>query len=214
MKQIELLYFEDLSPLHEAVFAFPAIGKISMRQMAIIGFSAMISWALYQASENPLAAIALIAGGYISFKKFNVKPPETQLVSVIVFTLSKKIRFRRLATHSVYRKNPSSKLAIPKLFEPRMLAVEKQIRTRDVFADPLKPLRLQIKLEMPDGSPISNTPTRVEFDGNVVSTVSTNNNGEIEVLIIPQTLGPKRLAVFVKDVQQPVFEEIIFVRNF
>jgi hypothetical protein len=214
MKQIELLYFEDLSPLHEAVFAFPALGKISMRQMAIIGFSATFSWILYQVSENPLVVIALIAGGYVGFKKFNVKPPEIQMISVIAFMLSRKIQYKRPVTHAVYRKNPSCKLAMPELFEPRMQVVEKQIRIRDVFADPLKPMRFQIKLEMPDGSPISNTPTRVEFDGNVVSTLSTNNNGEIEALIIPQTLGQKRLAVFVKDVQQPVFEEIIAVRNF
>lgn len=214
MRQIELLYFEDLSPLHEAVFTFPIIGRISMRQMAIIGFAAIISWVVYQATESPLAAITLAAGGYVGFKKFNVKPPETQMISIIAFMISKRTSLSKSVRRPTYYKNHSRKLAAPRLFEPRMQTVQKQLRIRDVFADPLKPLRLQIRLEMPDGIPISNTRTRVEFDGNVLSTLSTNNNGEIEVLIIPQTLGQKRLAVFVEDSQKPVFEEIISVRDF
>ncbi len=214
MKQIELLYFEDLSPLHEAVFAFPIIGKLSMRQMAIVGFSAIITWSAYQTFENPLAITALVVGSYFGFKKFHVKPPEMQLISIIIFMLAKQTSCKKSITWQTHHKNQSKKLAQPKLFEPIMPTSQKQIRVRDVFADPRKPMRLQIKLEMPDGTPISNAKTRVEFDGNVISTLSTNNNGEIEVLIIPQTLGHKRLSVFVEGIKDPVFEEMIHIRDF
>lgn len=213
MKQIELLYFEDLSPFQEAVFAFPILGKISMRQMSIIGFSAMISWIGYQTSENLLSIIPLIIGAYLGLKKFNVKPPEAQFISVIKFMLFKKMQ-KSIQKRYRLQKGSSQRLGISELFDPKLPRVGRKTRVREIFVDPLKPIRLQIKLETPSKEPISNTRTRVEFDGNVISTLSTNNNGEIEVLIIPQTAGSKKLSVFAEGHKIPVFEEIIVVKKF
>lgn len=218
MKQIELLYFEDISPFHEAVFGFPIIGKLSMRQMVIIGFSAVVSWGIYQSSGNLLSMIPLAIGGYLGLKRFNVKPFESQLLSMIRFFLLK----RRVTPQSAepaacarprLRREKSKRIAKPVLFQPKPHATKKEVKVRNVFTDPLKPVRLQIKLTTPDRRPIANTQTRVEFDGNVIATLSTNNNGEIEVLVIPQTFGKKRLAIFAEGYELPIVEEILAVRT-
>jgi hypothetical protein len=207
MKPIDLLYFEDVSPFHEAVFAFPIIGKLSMRQMTIIGFSAVVSWAMYQTSENLFSMIPLCIGAYLGLKKFNVKPPESQLVSVIKFAMGKK-----KSRKPQQQLRPKSKRLGPSAeFSPKLQVVGKKIKTRSIYSDPLKPIRFQIRLETPDTKPIAKTQTRVEFDGNVISTLATNHNGEIEVLIIPQTVGEKKLAVYAEGFEQPVFEEILSI---
>lgn len=209
VKQIELLYFEDLSPFQEAVFAFPIMGKISMRQMTIIGLVSTISWMVYQSSESYLSAIPLLIGGYIGLKKFNVKPPEVQMASIIRFIMFGN---RGEKTHREGQAQ-SKRLGISELFSHKSQSVGKEIKVREIFANPLRPIRLQLRLETPRKEPISNAPTRVEFDGSVVSTVSTNKNGEIEVIIVPQTIGPKKLVVFVEGHQIPVIEEILNIQS-
>lgn len=209
MKQIELLYFEDLSPLHEAVFAFPIIGRISMRQMLIIGLCAVISWITYQSTESILSAMPIVAGGYVGLRRFNVKPPESELAAVIKFV------FKNAAITNKQRRKQkaSNKLKAPEMYEPQTQTSE-EIRTRHIFADPLKPLRLQVRLETLTKELIANTRVRVEFDGNVISTPSTNHNGEIEILLIPQSLGAKKLSIFIEGQTLPVFEEILVLERF
>lgn len=212
MKPIDLLYFEDLSPFHEAVFAFPIIGRLSMRQMLIIGFSATASWAIYQGTANPLAMAILCLGSYVGLKKFNVMPIESQLVSIVRLWLFSNTK-SKTKTVPKSTKPASKKLRVSEPFHPRLQVIGKEIRTREVFADPLKPIRLQVKLETLDKRPISNTQTRVELDRNVISTLATNDNGEIEVLIVPQTVGEKKVAIYAEGFMQPVFEEILSIKN-
>lgn len=218
MKQIDLLYFEDVSPFHEAVFAFPIIGKLSMRQMAMIGLSAVVSWSIYQNSGDLFSMIPLAIGVYLGLKKFNVKPFESQLVAMIRFFLVRDMIRRHGVEASPQlqpksRKERSKKLGKPMAFQPKLHAIRKEVKVRDVFTDPLKPVRLQVRLASPDRKPISDTRTRVEFDGNVISTLSTNNNGEIEVLVIPQTLGEKRLSIFAEGYESPIVEEILSIKS-
>ncbi|HET8719459.1 MAG TPA: hypothetical protein VFM64_00495, partial [Candidatus Nitrosotenuis sp.] len=83
----------------------------------------------------------------------------------------------------------------------------------EILTDPIKPIRLQIKLETPERRPISNTKTKIELDGNIISTLTTNHNGEIEVIIVPRTAGEKRLLIFADGSVEPVFEEILLIKN-
>jgi hypothetical protein len=213
VKPVDLLYFEEMNPFHEAVFAFPLIGKLSMRQMSIIGFSAAISWIIYQGSGNPLAIIPLCFGGYVGIKKFNVRPLEFQLISILKFLIFTGTKKKSTQKSTFKLKQASKKLGVSEAFRQKLQLVGREIRIREVFTDPFKPIRLQIKLETPDKKPISNTQTRVEFDGNVVSALATNNNGEIEVLVIPQTTGEKKLQIYADGFEQPVFEEMLAIKS-
>ena len=88
----------------------------------------------------------------------------------------------------------------------------KEIALREVYADPLKPMRLKIQIQRPDGLVICNTETKIVFDDKVISTMSTDNNGEIEAIVIPQTTGQKKLTVYAKGIELPVYQEIISVK--
>jgi hypothetical protein len=213
VKPIDLLYFEDVSPFHEAIFAFPIIGKMSMRQMSIIGFSAILSWVIYQGTGNMLSMIPICLGAYVGLKKFNVMPMEYQIISVVKFALFGSRNVRKTPKMTKIAKQSSKKLGTSKEYHRKLQVVGREISVRQVFTDPLKPIRLQVKLETPDKRPISNTQTRIEFDGNIISTLATNNNGEIEVLVIPQTLGEKRLLIYAEGFEQPVFEEILDIKS-
>jgi hypothetical protein len=181
-----------------------------MRQMLIIGLCAVISWITYQSTESILSAMPMIAGGYVGLRRFNVKPPESELAAVIKFVFKNS----GISNKQRRKQKSSKKLKASEMYEPKGQANREEVRTRRIFADPLKPLRLQVKLETPTKELIANTRVRVEFDGNVISTPSTNNNGEIEILLIPQSLGAKKLSIFVESQTLPVFEEILLLERF
>lgn len=216
MKPIELLYFEDINPFHESVFGFPIIGKLSMRQMLIIGVSAIVSWFVYQNSGTIIAMLPLSVGIFVGLKKFNVKPFESLLISIIKFIIfEKKNKSDKLKKKfgNAFENQQSRMLGLPKLFQPELLSVNSGVQIREILTDPLKPLRLQIKLETPERRPISNTKTKVELDGNIISTLTTNHNGEIEVIIVPRTAGEKRLLIFADGSVEPVFEEMLLIKS-
>jgi hypothetical protein len=218
VKPVEILWFEDVNPFNEAVFGFPIIGKLSMRQMAILGIGALISWICYQASENFAALIPIGITAFLALKKQKVRPLEMQLFAVLMFYFGRKekssVKKAKNITKLQLKKKPgSSKLGFAEPFNPKMAIVGKEINVREIYADPLRPVRLKVKLERIEGKSISNRQTRIVFDGNVVSTLSTDNNGELEVIIIPQTLGKKKLQIFAEGMERPVFEEILSIKH-
>ena len=215
MKPIDLLYFEDINPFHEAVFGFPIIGKLSMRQMLIMGISAIASWSIYQSSGNALSMLPLGIGFYVGLKKFNVLSMESQALAMIKFVLCENKRQTRIRNKfSIALENrKSSSLGPAQHFQPKLKGSDTPIRIREIVTDPLKPIRMQIKLESPEQKPLQNSRIRVLLEGQIISILTTNQNGELEALIIPKTTGEKRLSIFADNYSEPVFEEILLIKN-
>jgi hypothetical protein len=218
LKSIDLLWFEDVNPFNESVFEFPVVGKLSMRQMLILGLGVMLSWSLYQATANYLSLVPVLAAAYISLKKHKVRTTESQLFAILLFYVGLKAKngtkrpISRITRTAHKNKKITSKLRMAEPFRPKLEISEKEISTREIHTDPLKPIRLKIHLQKTDGQVISNTETKIVFDGKVVSTLSTDNNGEVEAIVIPQTIGEKKLVIYAKGVELPVYEEIISVK--
>ncbi len=219
MKSVEILWFEDINPFHESIFDFPVIGKLSMRQMMILGIGALFSWIFYQTSGNFISLTPIGITVFLTFKKQKVMSVEMHLFLVLLFYFSgkkktnvKKIKY--IAKLQSFNPKPiSSNLGLAEPFNPKMNIVRKEINVREIYVDPLKPVRLKVKLERIEGKSISNRQTRIVYDGNVVSILSTDNNGELEMIIVPQTLGKKKIQIFVEGIEQPVFEEILFIKH-
>ena len=159
----------------------------------------------------------MFATAYISLKKHKVKTTESQLFAILLFYVgiktknaTKKPRSEISTAHKT--KKVAHKLRIAEPFRPKLELSEKEISIREIYADPLKPIRLKIHLQKTDGQVIASTETKIVFDGRVISTLSTDNNGEIEAIIIPQTTGEKKLAIYAKGVELPVYQEIISVK--
>jgi hypothetical protein len=219
LKSVEILWFEDINPLHEAIFGFPVIGKLSMRQMMILGIGALVSWLFYQASGNFISLIPMGITMFLILKKQKIMSTEMHLFLILLFYFygKKKSNVKKIKQaakpHSFNVKPVSSHLGLAEPFNPKMNVVRKEINVREIYADPLKPVRLKVKLERIEGKLISNKQTRIVYDGKVVSILSTDNNGELEVIIVPQTLGKKTIQIFVEGMELPIFEEILFIKH-
>ncbi|MEM4252410.1 MAG: hypothetical protein QXE84_02680 [Candidatus Nitrosotenuis sp.] len=218
MRPHEVLWFEDVSPFNEPVFSFPFVGRLSMRQLAILGIGFMISYALFQSSGEVLSIIPGLVTAFFALKKQHVLPTESLLFSVLMFyirggsmVLETKRSLKKVPKPHKEKKKiaESTVLRIPKPFQPKIIDKE-IIKTRKLFvSDFTKPYRMKIRLEKTTGQAISNEMCKVEFDGNIVSTLSTDANGELEVIIIPGSAGEKKLQVFSKDSANPIFEETL-----
>lgn len=218
MRPHEVLWFEDVSPFNEPVFSFPFVGRLSMRQLAILGIGFMISYALFQSTGDVLSIIPALATAFFALKKQHVLPTESLLFSVLMFYV--RGGSTALETRKSWKKAPkihkekkklaeSTILRIPKPFLPKITDKE-TTKTRKLFvSDFTKPYRMKIRLEKTTGQAISNEMCKVKFDGNIVSTLATDANGELEVIIIPGSAGEKKLQVFSKDSANPIFEEIL-----
>lgn len=216
MKSIELLWFEDVNPFNEAVFAFPIVGKLSMKQMLVLGLGIMVSWGIYQSTASYVSLIPMFGCCYLAFKKQKVQSTESHLFAVLCFylksknSISKKIAGKQIMS---IQKNKSTKLVVAEPYRPKLEKTGKEIHVRQVFSDPIKPIRLKIKIQRTDGKPIANTEAKIVFDGKVVSTLSTDNNGELEAIVIPQTYGEKKLEIYAKGMGIPVYQEIMSIKH-
>lgn len=217
MKPIDILWFEDVNPFNEPIFGFPIIGKLSMRQMTILGMGALFSWIFYQTNGNLISVIPLGLTVFLALKKQKVRSSEIQFSMLMLFYFANRKKSNMMKTKygtklfSHKRKVGSSNLGLAEPFNPKLDIIGNEINVRELYADPLRPIRLKIKLERIEGKSITNKQTRIVCDGNVVSTLSTDNNGELEAVIIPQTLGRKKIQIFAEGMTQPVFEEILSI---
>lgn len=220
MKPREVLWFEDVSPFNEPVFSFPFVGRLSMRQLAILGVGFVISYALFQSTGDVLSVVPALITGFFALKKQNVLPTESLLFSVILFyirgssttTIEKRKAWKKIPKAQKEKKkaDKSTTLRVSNLFKPK--TKEKELpKPRKLFiSDFTKPYRMKIRLEKITGKAVSNQMCKVKFDGNIISTLSTDANGELEVIIIPGSAGTKKLEVFSKDNPiKPIFEEIL-----
>jgi hypothetical protein len=213
----EVLWFEDVSPFNEPVFSFPFVGRLSMRQLAVLGVGFMISYGLFQSTGEVPSIIPGLAAAFFALKKQNVLPTESLLFSVLMFyirggsiTVQTKRTWKKAPAIPKEKKKmtESTVLRIPKPFQPKI--AEREIKARKLFvSDFTKPYRMKIRLEKTTGQAIANQMCKVEFDGDIVSTLSTDATGELEVIIIPGSTGEKKLQVFSKDGADPIFEETL-----
>ncbi|MEM4378192.1 MAG: hypothetical protein QXX85_04310 [Candidatus Nitrosotenuis sp.] len=215
MKSIELLWFEDVNPFNEAVFAFPIVGKLSMRQMLVLGLGIITSWGIYQSTANYASLVPMFGCCYLAFKKQKVQSTESYIFAVLCFYLRSKdnIAKKIIGKQILIQKNKSTKLAFAEPYRPKLEKTGKEIQIRQVFSDPLKPIRLKIRIQRTDNKPIANTEAKIVFDGKVVSTLSTDNNGELEAIVIPQTYGEKKLEIYAKGMEVPVYQEMMSIKH-
>ena len=217
LRSREVLWFEDVSPFNEPVFSFPFIGRLSMRQLAVLGVGFMISYALFQSTGDVLSVVPGLVTAFFALKKQNVLPTESLLFSVLMFyirggstSVETKRTWKKIPKVHKEKKSiaESTVLKVPKPFAPKI--TDKEVKVRKLFvSDYTKPYRMKIRLEKITGQAIVNEMCKIKFDGNIISTLSTDANGELEVIIIPGSAGKKTLEVFSKDSTKPIFEETL-----
>ncbi|SMH71271.1 hypothetical protein [Candidatus Nitrosotalea okcheonensis] len=212
MRNLEILWFEDVSPLNEPVLSFPIIGRISMRQFFILGLASMISYLIFSSSHGIIAVIPEGIGAFLALTKPKVTSSEQMVISMVLFFMG-----RHYGTGNKKKKAKSKKLSSSskKLGLAESLienSQENNIRTITV-SDLFRPYRFKVKLVGPTGKVLANKKSKVYLDGTYLDALTTDINGELETIIIPKTPGKKNITVCVDEQAEPVFLETIEVKT-
>lgn len=85
MRTTEMLWFEDISALNEPVLFFPVIGRISMKQFAILGVSGFATYSIFSGTHSPASAVPFCAGALLSLLRPAVGTPEWMAYSSLRF---------------------------------------------------------------------------------------------------------------------------------
>jgi hypothetical protein len=212
LRNLEILWFEDVSALNEPVLSFPIIGRISMRQFFILGLASMISYLIFSSSHGIIAVIPEGIGAFLALTKPKVTSSEQMVISMILFFMG-----RHYGTENKKKKAKSKKLSSSSkklglacsLIEDSQ---ENEIRTITV-SDLSRPYRFKVKLVGPTGKVLANKKSKVYLDGTYLDALTTDINGELETIIIPKTQGKKNITVCVDEQVEPVFLETIEVKT-
>lgn len=212
MRNLEILWFEDVSALNEPVLSFPIIGRISMRQFFILGLASMISYLIFSSSHSIFAVIPEGIGAFLALTKPKVTSSEQMVISMVLFFMG-----RHYGTGNKKKKAKSKKLSSSSkklglacsLIEDLQ---ENEIRTITV-SDLSRPYRFKVKLVGPTGKVLANKKSKVYLDGTYLDALTTDINGELETIIIPKTQGKKNITVCVDEQVEPVFLETIEVKT-
>ncbi|MDC8452710.1 MAG: hypothetical protein LV477_07345 [Candidatus Nitrosotalea sp.] len=212
MRNLEILWFEDVSPLNEPVLSFPIIGRISMRQFFILGLASMMSYLIFSSSHSIFAVIPEGIGAFLALTKPKVTSSEQMVISMVLFFMG-----RHYGTGNKKKKAKSKKLSSSskKLGLAGSLiedSQENEIRTITV-SDLSRPYRFKVKLVGPTGKVLANKKSKVYLDGTYLDALTTDINGELETIIIPKTPGKKNITVCVDEQVEPVFLETIKVKT-
>lgn len=211
MRNLEILWFEDVSALNEPVLSFPVIGRISMRQFFILGLASMISYLIFSSSHSIFAVIPEGIGAFLALTKPKVTSSEQMVISMVLFFMG-----RHYGTGNKKKKAKSKKLSSSSkklglacsLIEDSQ---ENEIRTITV-SDLSRPYRFKVKLVGPTGKVLANKKSKVYLDGTYLDALTTDINGELETIIVPKTQGKKNITVCVDEQVEPVFLETIEVK--
>ena len=191
MRNLEILWFEDVSPLNEPVLSFPIIGRISMRQFFILGLASMMSYLIFSSSHSIFAVIPEGIGAFLALTKPKVTSSEQMVISMVLFFMGKHYGTgnKKKKAKSKKLSSSSKKLGLAgSLIEDSQ---ENEIRTITV-SDLFRPYRFKVKLVGPTGKVLANKKSKVYLDGTYLDALTTDINGELETIIIPKTPDKKK----------------------
>ncbi|GEM_PF-3179707 len=206
MRETEMMWFEDVSPVNEPVLSFPVIGRLSMRQFVVLGTSLLASYAVFSSGHSPLAAIPACIGALLTFVRPSVGPAEWMAMAALLFVA------RSIARRGPRASGTKARSGMPgKKNPPPRPGTAPQKRSRTIFvSDPGRPILLRIRLEG-GGRPVGCRSFKIMLGGASTESVFTDINGTVEAVIIPGTEGQKTITVEA-DGGTPVLSETVDVR--
>ncbi len=223
VQSIDLLWFQDINPFNEPVFDFPILGRLSMRQMLLLGIGAVISYGFYQSTRDFVYSIIPISiMAFIALKKQNVLSTEQMLLSIILYAMKgsavygeNRSNIKLLLTFRTRRKKEMAQQSERLYFTSEFSAqIERKHKGIDVSArDLMKPVRMKMKLLLSSGDVLANRMAKVYLDDEYIASVSSDINGELEVLVIPKSEGDRKLRVYAEGFSEPVLDEILIIRK-
>ncbi|MFN4337119.1 MAG: hypothetical protein ACK4FV_06025 [Candidatus Nitrosocaldus sp.] len=220
---VEVLWFDDIEPLRQPVFDFPLLGRISMKQMGIVGSALMIALA----SKDILIAMLTIAIALpIAMIRYKAVSMDELIYSLILYVIRHRVRplieiFMDIAKASLLNKimlitSLIDRIGIGRRSKSKKANVEMNnggyADDDNILVFNFNPVRLRLRLLTRDGKAIANRLARIYVDDVMLTSITSDHNGELDVILTLKDTMKTPLTVYVDGYNRPLFERVIVVR--
>ncbi len=228
---VEVLWFEDIEPLRQPVFDFPLLGRISMKQMGIVGSALMIALI---SKDILIAMLTLAISLPIAMIRYRAVSMDELTYSLILYVIRHKVKpviemFMDIAKASLLNKIMPITSLIDRIGrERKMKSKSKRSKSKKAddemndngYADDdnilvfnFNPVRLRLRLLTKDGKAIANRLARIYVDDVMLTSITSDHNGELEVILTLKDSMKTLLSVYVDGYNRPLLERVILVRS-
>ncbi|MEM2922902.1 MAG: hypothetical protein QW560_00630 [Candidatus Nitrosocaldus sp.] len=220
---VEVLWFEDIEPLKQSVFDFPLLGRINMKQMGIVGSASIIALA----SKDILTAmVSLTVALFIAMIRYRAVSMDELIYSLILYAIRHKVKplIGMFIEHLKELFNNDSKRMLATVIDKIGIDIGRcgwrrhgSISARDYDDNMIilnsNPVRLRLRLLTKDGRAVANRLARIYVDDVLFASITSDHNGELDVMLTLASTKNSNLSVYVDDYSKPLLEKIIAVRS-
>lgn len=217
MGQIDITVFENTSALDEQAVSIAVLGKVSIRQLAIIFSGLLIAVGVFQNTNSLIyAAIPALLGVVLGLPRPKILSMDKLVYSVLLFfvkgtSVNQKSSKNKKQLKSKTKKPKSKFLGLP---DAKVVKIKKEEKFREIIASDLTKLRrMKCTLIDPSGEPLQKTSVKIYLDGMLIDSLSTDSDGMIEASFIPEKEGQKRLKITSEKFVEPVLDETILIKT-
>lgn len=219
---VEVLWFEDIEPSRQPVFDFPLLGRISMKQMGIVGSALMIA---LTSKDILIAMISLAIAFLIAMIRYRAVSMDELIYSLMLYVIRHKVKplvetFMDIVKVLLFNKIMLIASVIDRLGMGRSSRNAKGGRNNDdydyddnMLVLNFNPVRLRLRLLTRDGRAVANRLARIYVDDIMLASITSDHNGELDVMLTLKDTMKTLLSVYVDGYSRPLLEKVIMVRS-
>ncbi|MEM3121683.1 MAG: hypothetical protein QXT78_04850, partial [Candidatus Nitrosocaldus sp.] len=188
---VEVLWFEDIEPSRQPVFDFPLLGRISMKQMGIVGSALMIA---LTSKDILIAMISLAIAFLIAMIRYRAVSMDELIYSLMLYVIRHKVKplvetFMNIVKVLLFNKIMVIASVIDRLGIGRSSRNAKGGSNNDDDYDDnmlvlnFNPVRLRLRLLTRDGRAVANRLARIYVDDIMLASITSDHNGELDVML-------------------------------
>ncbi len=191
---MKILWFDDIEVWNQPVFDMPLIGRVSIRQMCIIGIALILT---FSSRDIFVAIISLSMALLFSMYRYRSLSLDELLYNLIIYMAIYKIypliRYITLLLYdqlSNIQQSNMMNITIISNIKKRMLDRYKQtykkdncINKQEILIVNREPIRLKLRLVNKDGLALAGKLATIYLDDDHIASIVSDSKGEVETLI-------------------------------
>ncbi|MEM4285057.1 MAG: hypothetical protein QXS98_06160 [Candidatus Nitrosocaldus sp.] len=219
---VEVLWFEDIEPLKQPVFDFPLLGRISMKQMGIVGSSCIIALA----SRDVLIAIAsLTIAIFVAMSRYRAVSIDELIYSILLYVFRHKVKpsieiifkyVKELSLNNYYSRMILDMICYRIGWRWDRYAYSSNGRGMRGSDDGIiilnsNTVRLRLRLLTKDGRAVANRLARIYVDDDLLTNITSDDKGELDVILSLTSTKNGNLRVYIDGYSKPLLERVVTV---
>ncbi len=191
---MKILWFDDIEVWNQPVFDMPFIGRVSIRQMCIIGIALILT---FSTRDIFVTIISLSMALLFSMYRYRSLSLDELLYNLIIYMVTYKIYpLVRYITLLLYdqlihiQQSDMINITIISNIKRRMLHRYKQNYEKDNYSNKQEilivnrePIRLKLRLVNKDGLALAGKLAAIYLDDDHIASIVSDSKGEVETLI-------------------------------